>query len=126
MPGVASGETILTAALAELAGEVILPAGPSPATTATAQPDGSWVLDGHQGLRAGGPGGRRLLVPATSTADGRAAGVGVFIVDADADGLTLTRQTTTTGRPEAIVELAGVAVAADRLPGRRRRRRRPS
>ena len=44
-------------------------------------------------------------------------GVGVFIVETAADGLTLTPQTTTTGRPEAIVELAGVHVGADRLLG---------
>ena len=42
---------------------------------------------------------------------------GVFIVDVDADGVTLTRQTTTTGRPEAIVELSGVSLAADRQIG---------
>ena len=47
LPGVSSGDTILTAALAELVGEVILPGGTSPATTAQQpQPDGSWVLDG--------------------------------------------------------------------------------
>src|ERR1700735_1606837 len=44
LPGAASGETILPAAMAELVGEVILPGGVEPATTATAQPDGSWVL----------------------------------------------------------------------------------
>ena len=35
LSGVASGETILTAAMAELVGEVIVPGGAEPATTAT-------------------------------------------------------------------------------------------
>jgi 3-oxocholest-4-en-26-oyl-CoA dehydrogenase beta subunit len=59
-----------------------------------------------------------VLVPATrTTADGAAAGVGVFIVETAAAGVSLTRQTTTTGRPEAIIELAGVTVDGDRLLG---------
>jgi acyl-CoA dehydrogenase len=41
----------------------------------------------------------------------------VFIVDAHADGLVMNRQTTTSGRPEAIIELTGVKVAADRWLG---------
>jgi 3-oxocholest-4-en-26-oyl-CoA dehydrogenase beta subunit len=44
-------------------------------------------------------------------------GVGVFIVDRDAAGLTVTPQTTTTGRTEAILELDGVAVEGERLLG---------
>src|SRR5580693_10357317 len=35
LPGVSSGRTILTAALAELAGDLILPGGTAPLTTAT-------------------------------------------------------------------------------------------
>ena len=59
-----------------------------------------------------------ILVPATCTAaNGSSAGVGVFIVDPTAAGVTLTRQSTTTGRPEAIVELSDVSVAADRRLG---------
>ena len=59
LTGVASGETILTAAMAELVGEVILPGGSEPATTATAEADGAVGALGHQGLRAGRPRGRR-------------------------------------------------------------------
>jgi acyl-CoA dehydrogenase len=58
------------------------------------------------------------LVPALcKQSDGAATGVGVFIVDADAPGLTMTRQATTTGRPEAIVELSAVPVPGDRRLG---------
>src|SRR5580658_3009557 len=42
LTGVASGESILTAAMAELVGEIVLPGGTEPATTATANADGSW------------------------------------------------------------------------------------
>jgi 3-oxocholest-4-en-26-oyl-CoA dehydrogenase beta subunit len=118
LAGVAGGETILTAALAELAGEVILPGGTEPATTATAQPDGSWRLNGIKACVPAALVADALLVPATLTvADGTTSGVGVFIVDADADGLSMTKQTTTTGRPEAIVELSDVRVGADRHLG---------
>jgi 3-oxocholest-4-en-26-oyl-CoA dehydrogenase beta subunit len=118
LSGVASGEIVLTAALAELAGEVILPGGTEPATTATAQPDGSWLLSGTKACVPAAFVADALLVPATrTTTDGALEGAGVFIVDTGARGVTLTRQTTTTGRPEAIVELDEVSVAADRLIG---------
>ncbi len=118
LPGVAAGETILTAAMAELVGEVILPGGTEPTTTATVQPDGSWLLTGTKACVPAAFVADAMLVPATCRAgDGSGTGVGVFVVDTGAVGLTLTRQSTTTGRPEAIVELAGVAVGADRLLG---------
>ena len=118
LSGVSSGETVLTAAMAELAGEVILPGGTEPATTATAQPDGSWLLTGAKACVPAAFVADALLVPATcKTPDGALTGAGVFIVDRGAEGVTLTRQTTTTGRPEAIVELDGVRVGADRLLG---------
>ncbi len=118
LTGAASGETVLTAAMAELVGEVILPGGTEPATTATAQADGSWVLSGTKACVPAALVADAVLVPATCrTADGSPTGPGVFIVETGADGLTLTRQTTTTGRPEAIVELDGVHVGADRLLG---------
>jgi alkylation response protein AidB-like acyl-CoA dehydrogenase len=118
LPGVSGGEVILTAALAELVGDLILPGGLTPATTAVAQDDGSFVLDGTKACVPAAYVAQAILVPATiAAADGSTAGCGVFIVDAHAAGLTFTRQTTTTGRPEAIVELRGVAVAADRQLG---------
>jgi 3-oxocholest-4-en-26-oyl-CoA dehydrogenase beta subunit len=118
LTGAASGETILTAAMAELVGEVILPGGIEPATTATAQPDGSWVLSGTKACVPAALVADAVLVPATCrTPDGASTGVGVFIVETGADGVTLTPQTTTTGRPEALVELDGVSLGADRLLG---------
>jgi alkylation response protein AidB-like acyl-CoA dehydrogenase len=114
LPGVASGDVVLTAALAELVGEVILPGGTSPTTSATAQSDGSWVLSGVKACVPAAFVANAILVPALRTSeDGSTAGCGVFIVPTDSAGLSFTRQTTTTGRPEAIVELAGVHVEAD-------------
>ncbi len=118
LTGVAGGETILTAAMAELVGEVIVPGGSEPTTTATAQADGSWVLSGTKACVPAALVADAILVPATcQTADGATTGPGVFIVEPGAEGVTLTRQTTTTGRPEAIVELDGVRVGVDRLVG---------
>jgi alkylation response protein AidB-like acyl-CoA dehydrogenase len=120
LTGVANGETILTAAMAELVGEMILPGGSEPATTATAEAeaDGDWVLSGTKACVPAAFVADVILVPATcQTTDGITTGPGVFIVERAADGVVLTRQTTTTGRPEAIVELNGVRVGADRLVG---------
>lgn len=118
LAGVASGDTVLTAALAELSGEVILPGGTEPATTATANGDGSWSLTGTKACVPAAFVADAILVPAQcKTPDGTVTGVGVFIVDPKAAGVTLIRQSTTTGRPEAIVELADVHVPDDRLLG---------
>ena len=118
LTGVAAGETILTAALAELNGEVIVPGGTEPATTAAANGDGSWSLTGTKACVPAAFVADAILVPARSTAaDGAVTGLGVFIVDPNALGVTLTRQSTTTGRPEAIVELADVEVPTDSLLG---------
>ena len=59
LTGVASGETILTAAMAELVGEVVLPGGSEPVTTATAAGGRLVGALGHQGVRAGRVRGRR-------------------------------------------------------------------
>jgi 3-oxocholest-4-en-26-oyl-CoA dehydrogenase beta subunit len=118
LTGVSSGEVILTAALAELVGEVILPGGTTPTTTATAQADGTWVLNGTKACVPAAFVANAILVPATRTGvDGSTSGTGVFIVDRETEGLTFTRQTTTTGRPEAIMEFAGVTVTPDQELG---------
>ena len=56
-----------------------------------------------------------VVRPRAKASDGAVSGIAAFIVDTGADGVALTRQTTTTGRPEAIVDLDGVRVGADRL-----------
>ena len=61
LSGVANGETILTGALAELVGEVILPGGLEPTTVAVAQSDGSWRLSGTKACVPASARGRCLL-----------------------------------------------------------------
>jgi 3-oxocholest-4-en-26-oyl-CoA dehydrogenase beta subunit len=101
-----------------LNGEVILPGGTEPATIATAQADGSWSLRGTKACVPAAFAADAVLVPALcKTADGSSTGVGVFLVAPRAAGVTLDRQTTTTGRPEAIIELADAPVEGDRRLG---------
>jgi 3-oxocholest-4-en-26-oyl-CoA dehydrogenase beta subunit len=107
LPGVVDGTAILTAALVEPLGDVLRP-------SVAARPDGdAWVLDGTRtnvpaGLVAG-----TVIVPATTSS----GDVGLFLVPAGAEGVTRERQDTTTGTPDALVTLAGVAVGADAVLG---------
>ena len=103
LPGVASGDTILTAALAELVGEVILPGG----DRARHHGDGAARRRGcSTGTKACVPAALvadAMLVPATCrrrTAPSTA--VGVFIVDPAPTGSTLTRADDDDGPTEAI------------------------
>ena len=107
LPAVARGETILTAALVEGEGDPLAP-------STTARRDGAtWVLDGSKLCVPAAQLAHRILVPA-ATADG---GVGVFLVDPRGRGATLTPLTTTSGQPEARLDLAGVRVDAGDLLG---------
>jgi 3-oxocholest-4-en-26-oyl-CoA dehydrogenase beta subunit len=104
----AAGEVILSAALADAA-------APDPAAPATtARRDGpTWRLDGRKELVPAADLAARILVPAAT-----AEGVGVFLLDPGAAGVTRTSRTTTTGEPLATLELAGARVAdADLLGG---------
>jgi alkylation response protein AidB-like acyl-CoA dehydrogenase len=107
LPRVASGEAILTAALIEPEGE---PARPT--TTASAEGDG-WKLSGTKLCVPAAQLANRMLVPA-ATGAGR---VGVFLVDPSAAGVELTPLDTTSGQPEARVDLRGVRVGAADLLG---------
>jgi 3-oxocholest-4-en-26-oyl-CoA dehydrogenase beta subunit len=103
---VARGELVLTAALVEPGTDPL-----HPTTTARPSGDGAWILDGSKTCVPAGMFAGAVLVPAS--VDG---GVGVFVVDPAAHGVTRTRLVTTTGIPEARIELAGVRVdAADVL-----------
>jgi len=107
LPGVVSGDTILTAALVELGAE---PAHP----TTTARPEGDgWRLDGVKVCVPAGMIADRVLVPAT-TAEGK---VGVFVVDPTAPGVTRERQEATNMQIEAKLTLDGVVVGSDAVLG---------
>ena len=107
LPGVASGESIITAALFEAGADPLVP-------TTTATPDGDgWTLDGVKDCVPAGPLATTVLIPAT-THDGN---VIVAIVDVTASGVTRERQNTTNYHPEARLTLQGVKVSAGDLLG---------
>ena len=108
LPGVARGETVLTAALVENGYD-------DPATiTATAKRDGTtWRLDGSKTCVPAAHLAARILVPAR-TGD---AAAGVFLVDPHAAGVELRRDVATNGEPQAELLLSGVTVGADDVLG---------
>lgn len=81
------------------------------ATTARAA-DGGWVLDGAKCVVVGAPLAQQLIVSART-----GAGASLFVVDADAQGVSLNPSRTVDGQRVADVTLAGVRVGADALLG---------
>jgi alkylation response protein AidB-like acyl-CoA dehydrogenase len=108
LPGVATGETILTAALVEPGG------GSATDPASTARRDGDdWVLDGVKVCVPWASTAARVIVPAT-TGEGR---TGLFAVAPDAPGVTLERTETTTRDPQFTMILEDVRVHADAVLG---------
>jgi hypothetical protein len=101
LPGIASGDAILTAALSE-------PLADDPeAARASARRDGDgFVLDGRKGLVPAAHVAERVLVPAAS-----GNGVGLFLLDPRAAGVSLVRQEVTSRAPHFVLELAGARVS---------------
>ncbi|MGA2931036.1 MAG: acyl-CoA dehydrogenase family protein [Acidimicrobiales bacterium] len=104
LPGVVSGDVILTAALT---GSAASPTS-SPAVRATAQGEG-WVLEGTELAVPQAHLAERIVVPAR-TADG---GVVLVLVDPAASGVSLEHAVTTNREIHPHLHLAGVAVGAD-------------
>jgi acyl-CoA dehydrogenase len=104
LPRLAAGDAIVVGALTEFG------ADPSrPVTTAT--PDGSaWRLQGTKANVEGAMVADAFVVAATT-----GAGVGLFLVEADAPGVTRRRQDTTDWHVEGELELRDVTVAADQV-----------
>lgn len=102
LPGVAAGETLLTAALAE-PGEP----GPLAPTTVAARHGDGWLLSGEKAFVPYGAEADWVLVPAQAE-----GGVGVFLVPRGAAGVTVTELRTTNREPQAALELRDVAVPA--------------
>lgn len=107
LPGIASGETVCTAALVEFGSDPL-----APRTTARRDESG-WVLDGVKDCVPAGMVASTILVPATAD-DG---GIVLALVDAAADGVVLDRQDTTNFDPEARLTLSGVRVHDDDVLG---------
>jgi len=108
LPGVVEGDTVLTAALVETGTDAL-----HPTTTARRDGDG-WRVDGVKTLVPAGLIADRILVPAAASDDGA---IVVLIVDPNATGVTRERQDTTSGIPQARIELDGVHVDADEVLG---------
>jgi alkylation response protein AidB-like acyl-CoA dehydrogenase len=107
LPPLAAGTRVLTAALVEPLGDPLRPA-------TAARPDGDgWVLDGTKTNVPAALVADTVLVPAATPE----RATGVFVVAADAPGLSCERQATTTGTPEAQLELAGVRLSGDAVLG---------
>ncbi len=107
LPGVVSGETILTTALVELGGVPSLPS-----VVAEREGDG-WVLSGSKACVPSGMIADAVLVPARVEPDA----VAVFIVDTSAPEVGRERQVANTGQPEAVVSLSATPVGAGALLG---------
>src|SRR5262249_19402681 len=108
LPPVASGQSVLTAALVELPAEE--PVAPQ---TRAVRDGADWRLDGTKDCVPAAHLAAALVVPA-ATGDGR---VGVFLVEPGASGVTLERQVATNKEPQARLTLAGARVAADGVLG---------
>jgi len=107
LAGAARGETILTAALVEGEGDPLVPS-----TTATRDVTG-WVLRGTKLCVPAAQLAHRILVPAATGAES----VGVFLLDPTVRGVTLTALETTSGQPEARLDLEGVRLGTDAVLG---------
>jgi alkylation response protein AidB-like acyl-CoA dehydrogenase len=109
LPDVVNGTRLLTAGLTEPGRSE----SSAPATTARRDGDG-WRLEGAKVLVPAAQVAHAMLIPATAD-DGE---VGLFIIDASADGIDIQSATTTSGEPHADVFLDGAAVSSDdRLQG---------
>lgn len=107
LPGVVSGDVVLTAALVEEGADPGVPE-----TRAVANGDG-FLLRGCKICVPAGDIAGHVLVPAR-TDDGK---LGIFIVDTGAVGCTVISLETTSDQPEAQIEFDGVEIAADQLLG---------
>ncbi len=108
LPGIVSGEQLLSAALDEFGAD-------DPTTLATtARPaDDAWVLDGQKVCVPIAASAERVLVPA-ATPDG---GLGVFLVDPRAAGVTLEESRASDHARQFRMTLEGVTVGAEDVLG---------
>ncbi len=110
LPGVAAGETVLSAALADVAGDIAIGGPGRPAVAATAT-DGGVTLAGIAFAVPFAHVADRIIVPATLGDDG----VVLAVIDPRAAGITIERAVTTNREIHPHLHLDGVVVAADDL-----------
>jgi alkylation response protein AidB-like acyl-CoA dehydrogenase len=100
LPGIASGDTIATVALAEDSGKW----DESGITTSATKSGDAWTLNGHKSFVLDGHTASLIIVPARTP-----AGVSLFAVAGDAAGLTRTALSTMDQtRKQARLEFSGV------------------
>ncbi len=104
LPGVAAGDVVLTAALAEEHAT-----DPTRPETRARRVGARWLLSGVKTCVPAAHLAARVLTPAR-TEDGA---VGVFLVDPTTAGASLERQIATTGEPQFRLTLAGASVGDD-------------
>ncbi len=104
LPGVASGELILSAGLEEEGND-----DATRPTTSAVRDGGGWRLDGRKICVPSARGAARILVAARTT-EGRA---GVFLVDPNSAGVSLEAQQVTNRQPHFQLTLEGAAVPQD-------------
>jgi len=109
LPGVVAGTTVLTAALADVAGDLAVGGPGRPSVVAKAGADGV-ELSGTAFAVPYAHVADRVLVPTTTD-----AGVVVAVVDPRAPGVTVERAVTTNREVHPHLHFDGVAVAADHL-----------
>jgi alkylation response protein AidB-like acyl-CoA dehydrogenase len=118
LPGVVAGETVLSAALTDVAGDIAIGGTGRPGVAAAAT-DGGITLAGTAFAVPFAHVADRVIVPATLGDDG----VVLAVIDPRAAGVTIERAVTTNREIHPHLHLDGVAVATDDLlaggdPGR--------
>ena len=114
LPGVVDGSRQLTFAYAEPQSRFDLED-----IVTRAQEDGDgYIINGHKSMVLHAASAHQIVV-STRTSGGQAdqAGISLFLVDADADGVEITSFPTVDGQQAAEIELEGVKVSSSRLLG---------
>jgi alkylation response protein AidB-like acyl-CoA dehydrogenase len=110
-----SGETLIAVAHSEREARGVVS---HVSMTAKQAQDGAWRLDGHKALVVGATMADRLIVVARVEGGVRdAAGLGLFVIDPQAAGVTLEPYRLLDGTPAADLVLAGVTVEAKAVIG---------
>jgi pimeloyl-CoA dehydrogenase small subunit len=114
LPKIASGETLLAFAHAERQARYDL----SDVATAAREEGSHFILDGEKTLVLNGDRADQLVVSARFSGSRRdPSGIGLFLVDAAAKGVTRRGYPTIDGRRAADVSLSGARVPADAVIG---------
>jgi alkylation response protein AidB-like acyl-CoA dehydrogenase len=114
LPALVAGERLAALACAEATSRYDL----AHVTTRAERAGSGWKLAGEKTQVLDGHAAEWLVVSARTAGDARDAdGVTLFLVPADAPGVTVERQWRVDHRPAAIVRLDGVTVAADAVLG---------